>query len=207
MKISEIYNKLKIHPNLQEHMIWVAGLAKVICDNWNAPEAPLNSEDLFQACLFHDAAKLINFKIFEKDAEYWEKIRSSYIKKFGDNEQKATIALCRLVRVSDNAIELLNAKELYPFVQRARFIMSSGSYELKILGYCDSRISPKGVTSLYGRYEELLKRDNSKSKDRESLKLFFEIEKQIQKNTGVNLTNVNQEMVQAQRDYFLDYEI
>ena len=35
MKISEIYEKYKIMPNLQEHMLRVAGVASIICDNFS----------------------------------------------------------------------------------------------------------------------------------------------------------------------------
>jgi len=188
-------------------MVWVAGLAKVICDNWKDSDRPLNSEALYQSCLFHDAAKLIKFKTFEQDTEHWEEVRQTYIKKYGGMEHDATIAMCKVTGVSNAAIELLNAKHINPFVERARFIANSDNFELKILAYCDSRIAPKGITSLQGRYEELLSRDDSKAEDKESVKLFLETEKQIQARTCLNLASISQETLAEQKEYFLKYEI
>ena len=65
MTISSIYTQYNIHPNLQIHMLRVAALAKIIIDNWDGN--PLNEKAIIQACLFHDAAKIIKFKYFEGD--------------------------------------------------------------------------------------------------------------------------------------------
>jgi len=37
MKIQQIYDKYQIMPNLQEHMLRVAGVASIICDNYTKP--------------------------------------------------------------------------------------------------------------------------------------------------------------------------
>lgn len=205
VELKEIYSSLEIHPNLQEHMVWVAGLAKVIADNWKGE--PLDSEALTQACLFHDSAKLIKFKAFNEDSEHWEQVKQRYIEKYGDVEHEATIAMCREAGVSEGAIKLLNDKNINPFIERARFIAQSSDFALKILAYCDSRISPTGLTTLQGRYEELLTRDTSKVEDKESMKLFLEIEKQIQKYSNIDLKYITQEQVDQHRNSLLNYKI
>lgn len=206
VEITTLYENLEIHPNLQEHMVWVAGLTKVISDNWKG-EKPLDSTALYEACLFHDSAKLIKFKTFETDASHWEEVRQRYIAKYGNTEHEATIAICEEAGVSPKAIQLLNEKNINPFVERARYIATCDNFELKVLAYCDSRISPKGIASLQDRYQELLSRDDTKSDDKESIELFLQIEKQIQENTGINLAEITQQQVDSTKGYFLTYKI
>ena len=205
LTLAEAYSGLEIHPNLQEHMLWVAGLAKLIVDNWK--DSPLDEDALVQACLFHDAAKLIKFKTFDEGNNHWEQVRQEYIERYGNSEHEATVAICRLAGVSEKAIDILETKNINPFVERARYIAGSDNFALKILAYCDSRVAPGGLTTLQGRYAELLTRDTGKVEDREAMELFLEIERQIQAHLDIDLSAVSQEQVNEQGKSLLSLEI
>lgn len=207
MKLTEIYKEYKIHPNLQNHMIWVASLAKVLLDNWNVDDEKPNEKSLIEACLFHDSAKLIKFKYFDNDTSHWEKIKNEYIEKYGDNEHNATVKICELVGINSDAIQLLNDKNVSPFIERARKINKSSDFGLKLLAYCDSRIAPNGITTLEGRYRELMTRDDTKSEDKESMNLFLDTERQIQDRVSATLNDITQKDLDEYKDYFENYEI
>ena len=197
MTISSIYTQYNIHPNLQIHMLRVAALAKIIIDNWNGN--PLNEKAIIQACLFHDAAKIIKFKYFEGDEEHWKQVQQEMIEKYGDSDHEATIKICEEAGVSKKSINLLKEKNVYPYIDRVRKIANSDDYGLKIVAHCDARISPEGLVSLDDRYKELMQRDRSKKMDdeaKESMGLLLDTQKQIQENMRTNLSVIQPEEVE-----------
>ena len=208
MTIKEIYTKYKIHPNLQEHMLRVAGLARNIIDNWKG--APPNKQVVLHACFFHDAAKLIKFKYFKEDEEHWKQVQQEMIEKYGDEDHEATIKICEEVGVSPQAINLLGNKNVRPYIDRVRKIASSDDFGLKIVQYCDARTAPDGLTSLDDRYKELMQRDSSKKMDDDaqaSMNLLYEIEKQIQANTQLDLQGITRENIMAVAKELESYQL
>ena len=82
-------------PNLQEHMLRVAAVASLVCDNFNEP---LPKDDIITACLLHDMGNIIKsdlqyFPEFIKPEglDYWQKVKDEYIEKYSRDEHKATI--------------------------------------------------------------------------------------------------------------------
>ena len=76
--ILEIYKEHNVMPNLQEHMLRVAAVASLICDNCTEK---LNKEDIITACLLHDIGNIVQFQLsyfpeFNKPQgiEYWQGI-------------------------------------------------------------------------------------------------------------------------------------
>src|SRR5437899_3061825 len=95
--ISDIYNKYKIMPTLQKHMLRVAAVASLICDSIGLP---VDRESVIAACLVHDLANIIKFRMnvipefFKPEGvEYWQKIKEEYIGKYGEDEHEATIKI------------------------------------------------------------------------------------------------------------------
>ena len=189
-------------------MLRVTALAKIIIDNWSGDS--LNEVVIIQACLFHDTAKIIKFKHFDEDKKHWKKVQQEMIKKYGENDHKATIEICREVGISEKAIRILENKNLRPYINRVRNIAKSDDYNLKILQYCDSRTAPNGLVSLDERYKELMQRDSSKKMDaeaKESMGLCYEIEKQVQNNTNMQLHKISNEEVESKASELERYEI
>lgn len=67
MKLKKIYNESMIPENLQEHIMRVAGLTKIIVESCESDS--ILKEELIKASLLHDIAKPLNF-ILEKQADF-----------------------------------------------------------------------------------------------------------------------------------------
>ncbi len=159
--ILEIYQEYKILPNLQEHMLRVAAVAYLICDNF---DEVLPKKEIITACLFHDMGNIIKVDFdspsFPEEfygslgIEYWQKIKQEYIKKYGEDENVAT---------KEIAEELNLPKQIIGMIERIGFSNCrknelEKSYENKICNYSDLRVGPFGVLSLEDRILEGNKR-------------------------------------------------
>jgi 5'-deoxynucleotidase YfbR-like HD superfamily hydrolase len=94
--ILDIYSAYYILPNLQEHQLRVAAVAKVIGE---AQKAPLELQPLIEACLLHDMGNILKINIRKplfpehikpRGIAYWEKIQEEIRGKYGPNEHIAT---------------------------------------------------------------------------------------------------------------------
>lgn len=61
MTIKEIYKMFRVPPNLQEHMIRVAKVARFIFDHWVGPK--LDWQKLEKICLLHDLGNVVKFDL------------------------------------------------------------------------------------------------------------------------------------------------
>lgn len=77
MKIAEIYQKYKVPPNLQEHMLRVAAMAEIIANSW--PNNSLDREILLLACLTHDMGNILKFDLVNKINFLGEEAKMLYI--------------------------------------------------------------------------------------------------------------------------------
>lgn len=185
-QILDIYKEYKIIPNLQDHMLRVAAVASIICDNFNEP---LPKEEIVAACLLHDMGNIIKFDMnslldfFKSEGvAYWQKVKDEYIKKYGENEHRATLQIVRN----------LGFEKLLPYVDVVDFkkvhnILDNSNFGQKICFYADSRVDPFGVVSIKQRLEEGKRRYSGRTditfiteEEREKgEKSIFELEKQI----------------------------
>lgn len=153
-KISEIYAEYKIMPFLQEHMLRVAAVASLICDNFSEP---LPKEDIITACLLHDMGNIIksNFGFLPESLEpqgkeYWQKVKDDYIKKYGSSEHEATIQIMKELHVPEHIISIID---------KVRFSLLCSHRDgndtlMKIVAYVDNRVDPYGVVSYEARMNE-----------------------------------------------------
>jgi hypothetical protein len=145
-------------PQLQTHMLRVAAVASVICDNFNKP---LDKNLTVTTCLVHDigSTSKINIGLFpeyakEKGVTYWKNIQNDFIKKYGKDDHKAAMKICKELRLKP---EITKMMKLSGFKHTIK-IHKSNSLETKIFKYADMRVSPYGVLSLKERLEEARKR-------------------------------------------------
>jgi len=158
MLITEIYKKYKINKGLQEHMIRVAAVAKMICDN---TDTVLDTKNIVRACLVHDMGNLIKSKmdthseLFEPEGvEFWSNIQAEMIEQYGNDVHIATIAM----------VEDMELDEKSTFYFRAiggedtQRVHVEGTLGEKIATYSDMRIGLEGVVSLKERMDDIRRR-------------------------------------------------
>ena len=145
-------------PNLQEHMLRVAAVASLICDNLTIS---VNKEDIVLASLLHDMGNLIksNLKLFPEflepeGLEYWQKVKDEFIKKYGSDEHEATAKILKEIGVSDNILYLADQNR-FVFLCKHR---DSDDMHIKIIKYADTRVGPHGILSFEERMGESTER-------------------------------------------------
>ena len=198
-KISEIYSEYKIMPNLQEHMLRVAAVASLICDNFNEL---LPKKDIITACLLHDMGNIIKFKLnyfpeFNKPEgiEYWQNVQNEYIKKYGNDEHHVAKEIASEIGVSERVLELINA---ISFLGASHNVLSE-DFGKKVVDYCDNRVSPFGVVSGEQRFMDLRKRYTNHGGDTPERQAFEkalrQIEKQIFSKCKIKPEDINDEAI------------
>ncbi len=178
MRISNIYKKFQIPPNLQLHMIRVASLALLIADSWKGGK--LDLEVIVASCLLHDLGNILKFDFDnfpellggeQKNIEYWRKVKKDMQKKYGFDEDIATRKMIRKLSINDKVKFIV---ENWGFKNFKR-IYESNNLEWKICVYSDHRISPNGIVSLEENLREKRKRYSLNKKNASHLSKDFEM--------------------------------
>ena len=194
MNISETYKKYMTPKNLQEHMLRVAALAKIITDNWTGPE--IDKLAIIKACAVHDIAKPVNFdtspaaqakyNMATEDIQKLDELKKYIADNFGTDEHKAAADMAREMKLGDKAIEILDQME-WEYTAR---LLGENNFEPLITLYCDMRISPNGILPLEKRYGDLKSR-RGVSFD-QHLKDAKVLEQLLQKNTKKDLNSISE---------------
>lgn len=181
-KILEIYDQYKIRPNLQEHMLRVAAVASLICDNL---KSPVPKEQIQLMCLLHDLGNILKYQALDyypeftklDGVEYWERVREEFRKKYGENEDQATLQIVNEIGVDP---EIMEEFKLFIFSKYEDY-RKINNLSVKICKYSDLRVSPFGVLSLKERIKEWKKRNPKATIEqmRELFEIGSEIEKQV----------------------------
>lgn len=160
MQITEIYQRYKIMPQLQEHQLRVAAVAKIICDHLRAK---VETDTIITACLLHDMANIIKFDLSPevtaklvpqvlKDGqlEYWQGVQQEFIQKYGLDEHKASIEIAKELGLNGQVLKCI---ENIDFAKALENVQNE-ELEPKICDYADLRVGPKGILSIKERLEE-----------------------------------------------------
>lgn len=200
-KLTDIYQEYKITPNLQRHQLRVAAVARQICDSL---DISVDANSVIQACLLHDMANVIKFKIRQhpeliesETFEYWEAVQKEFIEKYGTDEHDATLEIARELGISDTVLAVMDAIGFHNWCLTSQ----SDSWEQKIATYADTRVSPYGVASLNDRLEDANRRypsdDIERNKERDALyDCSRAIEKQIFAHSSIKPEEITTESVQ-----------
>jgi hypothetical protein len=191
MTIAEIYEKYSTPINLREHMLRVAALSKIILENWTG--AHINSKTVIVACALHDIAKPVNFDIKQQmeygvsdaDINDLESLQKLIKTKYGTDEHKASVDMCRDVGVDIESLEILENIEwnLVPGLVSREF------WGALVGIYCDMRVGPFGILSLNERIKNLSERRGSEKWD-DYFKIGEELEQKVKENTLLDLTSI-----------------
>src|SRR4030043_567269 len=214
MRISEIYEKYKIMPQLQLHQLRVAGVALLICNNL---EKSLDKGSIMSACLLHDMGNIIKFKLdlFPENLKpqginYWKSVKKEYLNKYGEGDHMATHKICKELGVSSEVLRIIKS---FGFSQVLR-INESKKYNFKVDVYSDMRVAPNGITSLGKRLSEAKKRYAGKIKAKYTYKEFDNYasiwkinEKQIFTHCKIKPEDITEEKVKLLFDLLRNFEI
>jgi hypothetical protein len=157
MTIQQIYEKYSTPKNLQEHMLRVGALSKIITDNWTGKN--INGQAIINACLLHDIAKPITFDITKQagygmpkeDIDKLKSVQEIVIQRYGNIEHKATVGMAKDIGMKNDALRLLENLE-WEYIPR---LLSNNDIESVLPIYCDMRIGPKGILLLNDRFNDL----------------------------------------------------
>jgi hypothetical protein len=201
MVISEIYEKYKIMPQLQMHMLRVAGVASMICDSF---EGSIDKATIVSVCLIHDMGNIVKFRL-EKfpegleplGLEYWQKVQKEFIEKYGANDYQVTYQILEELKLSDKIQTLVKSNE---FAKMSPISNQKESFECKICIYSDARVEPNRITSLDKRLAEVKERymkNHGVSPEfyRELWESAREIEKQIFSQCKITPGDITEEKV------------
>jgi hypothetical protein len=213
MNILEIYKQYQIMPQQAEHMLRVAGVGKMVCENINSPQPPLwkrggeqDSRDIIIACLLHDMGNIIKFdfsqtkKIInqELDLDYWREVQQAFKAKYGSNEHTAHLQIAKELGASERVIELIGAISFLGAPNNA----SGNDFGKKICQYADDRVSPFGVVSLEERFLDLRSRyvnHQGETPEREAFETALrQIETQIFEHCKIKPEEITEMKVQEQ---------
>lgn len=192
MNVKQIYEQYVIPPNLQKHMLRVAALSTILTESWKKEK--LDRESVVIACVFHDMANIIKFnfnkpslfKEEEGQANYWRKVQTIVMQKYGNNVHSATLRICQEIGLSKKVLGIIEKLDWDNTLK----ILEQQDYESAIPIYCDMRIGPHGIMSLLDRIENLSTRN--KQHDMSFIKKAAEfLEVALQKNISINLGEIN----------------
>lgn len=156
MVISEIYKKYPINKGLQEHMLRVAAVAKMVCGEMKQVDANL----VLSACLLHDVGNLakINFSLPAMDqhftpegVEYWKKEQEKMWQEISKDEYTVTEHILRDIGVCEGVIKAVLNIELAKILEST----PEQTVEDKIIMYADLRVGLHGIISVEERMNDI----------------------------------------------------
>lgn len=218
MKVSQVYRKYKLPPNLVEHHYRVAGVALFITEHWRG--GPLNQNLVKTVALLHDLGNLVKYDLrpqfahlladSENKLDYWISLQKKMIKKYGPKDSEATLGMAHDLRLNRKTLKTL--ADLV--TQSAGKIIRGRGLELKVLLYADVRVSPYGVVSLSERLDEWRVRykDRADWQDKmgeleEHWRLCFDLEDTISQNLSVPVTAITNDLIKKYSETLAEEEI
>lgn len=195
--------------NLQEHMLRVASLSKIITDNWTGET--LDNLAIVKACAMHDIAKPVNFDTSQetqkkynmdpKDRANLEKLKKYIKDNFGTDEHRAATEMCKHMELGPVAVEIVDNME-WSYLPA---LLEKNNSSTLIAVYCDMRIGPKGILSLRGRF------DDSRARAKGIYEDYYEdakkCEELIQKNTNIDINIITDQDLNSLFPEILNIEI
>jgi len=210
--ISDIYSEYTIMPNLALHQLRVAAVAKHILD-----ALKIHNRSVISACLLHDMGNMIKFRLTDfpeflepQGLEYWEKVKSAMVEKYGAEEHLATVRIAEEIGISEETMACLNAVGFTKTIQNLQAPLAH-----KICAYADMRVGPKGVLTLQERFDDGRKRYANRT-DRTLLEVEklealyvagFELEKQIFEGLALKPEEITDSRIEQEVETLKEWEI
>ncbi len=202
MTVQKIYQRFKLPPNLQEHLLRVTKVALFITDHWVGPK--IDHDLIKKSALLHDLGNIVKFdlkkypKFLGKEkgrVNFWLKVQEDITDQYGTDDHQATLKMLEELGVNSRMSLLVKSKTFSNALKMAE----SSNWEAKILFYADLRVGPFGILSLKERLNEALPRlDIYRKLDTldELIAACYRIENQIQANVNTGLTKISGESIE-----------
>ena len=197
--IKGIYEKYPVTKHLGQHMMQVAAVGRVICDNWKGQA--INIDDLTAFLLLHDIGNIVKFDLSkaamlapDENLEHWKQRQQEMIAKYGTLTDPVTLTFAREIGVSERILHLLANNSF----EELENIKNGNDWEQKIGKYADLRVAPHGVVSLSERMADFEKRYAGKLPPNMKIltEAVYEVEKQIFANCTIKPEEITQEAIQ-----------
>lgn len=203
MKVTEIYKKFGIPPNLQEHMFRVWGVVSFIEKHWNDSEIKVDWDLVKKAALLHDLGNVVRFD-FNKHPEFlgkeqvnvdhWKDIQKKVIGSYGSDDHEATKKMLKEIGAAQEMVDIIQEKSFGNSVT----IKDSDNWPLKILYYADIRTLPGGIGTLEERIADVRERMpkyTSRTDFEDLVEACREVERQIQEYLNVPVSEINDDTI------------
>ena len=157
--IQDVYKKYQIMPQLEAHMLRVAGVADLICAHF---KIGIDRHSVVAACLLHDMGNIVKFD-FDYTRQFmpelvdvgtlasWEAVKREFIEKYGAESHAATMNIIAELGINKRIIELIDCIGVDQALNNA----ATSDFEKKICAYSDVRVEPSGVVALEKRFTGL----------------------------------------------------
>lgn len=199
MKISELYEKYKIMPQLITHQLRVGAIGQIVAKNW---KSKIDTQMITNLCLIHDMGNIVKFDLVHtredmfgmiKDIEYWQQVQREVWSKYGRDAHDATIGILNEAGLQEYVPFISEEEKLY-FMEAREKELAKASVAATILMYADCRVKPGGVVSYRERIDDLKERYGG-GKTETWYKWTFWFDEWIQKQVKVDLKTITEEMV------------
>lgn len=162
MTINDIYATYQIMPQLKTHMLRVAGVGKIIAENW---VDTCDSKLVTDLCLLHDMGNVVKFDLSEEavktkmfgvstDLEYWREVQREYRQKYGKDAHTATKGILSEAKL-DRFNKYIDEEHVLYFAEAKEKELDQASVAAIVLMYADCRVTPSGVVSYRERIDDL----------------------------------------------------
>lgn len=206
MRISQLYDEYMVPKNLQEHMLRVGALAKIITENWKGEE--VDKKAIVQACVFHDIAKPMTFDLAKQaqfgmtpeDIKKLGVLQEHLKSKFGTDEHRATVEICKEIGLGQTSVRLVDNLE-WKYIPR---LLEQNDFAALIPIYCDMRIGPNGIVTLDKRLNELKMRTNFGGFDAKNASSLEEL---IKTKVNIDVDLVTDEQINQLAENLLNSEL
>ncbi len=199
MNLRQTYEKYMTPKNLQEHMLRVTAISKIITDNWTG--RTVDKLAIIKACAIHDIAKPVAFDISKdlqtvygmtsEDIANLGKLQRFIKENFGIEEHEASVEMGKEMNIGEKVVNLL---ENIHWSYTAR-LLKENDLESLIPIYCDMRVGPHGILKLNDRFDDLRKR-RCESYD-QYLQDGELLEQKIQENIKINLKLITDDQLDS----------
>lgn len=212
MKIRDLYHKFEIMPQLETHMLRVAGVGRIIAENW---DSSCDTKFITDLCLVHDLGNIVKFDLSEKfnqnkfgkidNIEKWREVQKVYIQKYGENAQAATVNILSEAKLEQFVDPLIKEEELY-FAEAKPGELEQANLASVILMYADCRVTPGGVCSYRERIDDLKERYGG-VKSETWYQWTYSFENWVQSKLKIDLQSITEESVTPLFDELRNYSL
>lgn len=161
MKISDLYAKYQVMPQLATHQLRVASVGKLVAENW---KQSADSPFITRLCLVHDLGNIVKFDLSEgvdrskfgeiENLKFWRQVQQRYWDKYGKDAHVTTVGMLQEAGLGQYIPPIHEEAKLY-FAEAKKPELAKASLPAIILMYADCRVTPTGVTSYRERIDDL----------------------------------------------------